>query len=211
MGDKPYGNHFVIYTCSNCRRSLKLFALSLRRDAPHMSGIALKLGEDPPFGPVTPARLLRLIQDDREIFLKGRRCENQGLGVGAFAYYRRVVENQRNRIFDKIIEVSRRLQAPAEAIAELEAAKQEHQFKAAIEHIKHGLPQALLIDGHNPLILLHTALSDGLHERSDEHCLELATSIRVVLADLSERIAQVTKDERELKQAVAHLLAVKCD
>jgi hypothetical protein len=62
---------------------------------------------------------------------------------------------------------------------------------------------------HNPLTLLHTALSDGLHEQSDEHCLELATSIRVVLADLSERIEKVTKDERELKQAVSRLLSVK--
>ena len=41
---------------------------------------------------------MKLVGPDRDDFLKGRRCENQGLGVGAFIYYRRVVENQKNRI-----------------------------------------------------------------------------------------------------------------
>ena len=37
--------------------------------------------------------------------MKGRRCGNLGLGIGAFVYYRRVVENQKSRILDEIIKV----------------------------------------------------------------------------------------------------------
>ena len=56
---------------------------------PH--GTCYKFGEDPPYGqPVSP-KLLRLIQPDSDMFLQGRRSENQGLGIGAFTYYRRVV------------------------------------------------------------------------------------------------------------------------
>jgi hypothetical protein len=36
----------------------------------------------------------------------GRRAENQGMGIGAFAYYRRVVENQKNRIIAEIKRVA---------------------------------------------------------------------------------------------------------
>lgn len=150
--------------------------------------------------------MIKLIGPDRELFLKGRRCENQGLGIGAFSYYRRVVENQKNRILDEILKVAKKLNAPAETIRELESAKAEIQFSKALANSKASIPQILLINGHNPLTLLHSALSDGLHERTDEHCLELASSIRVVLGELSERLSQALKDEAELNRALARLM-----
>jgi hypothetical protein len=94
-------------------------------------------------------------------------------------------------------------------ITGLEDARKETQFSKAIETIKPGVPQALLIDGHNPLTLLHNALSEGMHAQTDEECLELATSIRIVLTDLVERLASVLSDHVELKAAVSKLLEVK--
>jgi hypothetical protein len=204
-------NTFVTYICSNCRQRTKLFSLRVwtEEGAEGPSGIAYKFGEMPPFGPITPTRLLKLLGDQREFFLKGRRCENQGLGIGAFGYYRRVVEHQKNRIIDEIIKVSRKLGAEKEMLAELEEAKAEVQFSKSVALIKHGIPQALLINGHNPLTLLHNALSAGLHEQSDEACLELAQAVRVVLADLAERLSQALKDEAELNSAVTRLLNAK--
>ena len=90
---------------------------------------------------------------------------------------------------------------------DLAAAKAETQFSKAVEAVRHGIPQALLINGHNPLLLLHTALSEGLHAQTDETCLELATSIRIVLTELVERMALALKEEAELKGAVSRLLA----
>jgi len=55
-------------------------------------------------------------------------------------------------------------------------------------------------------MLLHRALSERLHAQTDEQCLELATSIRVVLTDLVERLANALKDEAELNVAVNRLL-----
>jgi hypothetical protein len=92
-----------------------------------------------------------------------------------------------------------------ELIKELEAAKNETQFSKAVESIKQGLPQSLLINGHNPLLLLHSALSEGVHEDDDLTCLELATGIRVVLIELAEKMGQALKDEAELAEAVKRL------
>jgi hypothetical protein len=91
-------------------------------------------------------------------------------------------------------------------IVALRAAKDEQQFKKAVEDVKHAIPESLLVDGHNPLTLLHSALSDGLHARTDGECLELAQTIRLVLADLAERISQALKDDRELKEGISRLL-----
>lgn len=199
-------NFFLSYTCRNCNKTFKTFALWLWHDEDQASGKALKFGEWPVFGPPTPSRLVSLVGPDRDAFLKGRRAENQGLGIGAFAYYRRVVENQKNRLLDEILRVAERTRAAQSTIAALTAAKDETQFSRAVELVKESIPPSLLIDGHNPMTLLHSALSEGLHAQTDEECLEIATSVRVILQELTEKTAAALKDHAELKSALSRLL-----
>lgn len=197
---------FIDYTCSNCSETQKKYALAVTANSANQkSGEAYKFGELPAFGPRTPSRLISLIGPEREVFLKGRQCESQGLGIGAFAYYRRIVENQKNRMLDEIIKVAEKLSAGHETLTLLKKAKEEQRFSDAIEPIKSALPQALLLNGQNPLTLLHRALSEGLHAKEDEHCLQLAQDIRIVLAALAENIAQALKDEEELNLAINRL------
>jgi hypothetical protein len=198
---------FVPYSCRNCQEKRKTFSLAAILDADGYSGgTILKLGELPAFGPPVPSRAVTLIGPDREIFLSGRRAENRGLGIGAFAYYRRVVENQKGRIIQQMAKVAAKLGASEADLKLFEAAAKETQFSSAIDKIKAAIPASLRIDGHNPLTLLHDALSDGLHERSDEECLEYAREIHLVLTDLAERMSQALKETSELKEAVSKLL-----
>ena len=200
---------FINYDCRNCGEAAKVYAIQSQIEVKARELRLMKLGEDPPFGPATPARVITLVGPERDYFLKGRRAELGGLGIGAYAYYRRVIENQKNRIFDEIIRVSERLHASGELLDDLVAAKKETQFSKAVEAVKHGIPQVLLLNGQNPLTLLHTALSEGLHAQSDEDCLELATSIRVVLTEFVERVATALKDEAELNTAVNRLIQAR--
>jgi hypothetical protein len=137
---------------------------------PDGEGVACKYGEKPPSGISVPDKVLRLVRDDgedRENFLKDRKCEGEGLGIGAFAYYRRVVRESQSPLFDAIIGVCKTEGASQELIEQLGRAKQETKFTNAMEHIKIRLPQRLLINGHhNPLTALHGALSVGLHKRA---------------------------------------------
>jgi len=198
--------HFVGYVCRNCKTQFKIYALRSFLYKEGANGDMFKFGEIPAFGPPTPARVISILGSEREYYLKGRRAENQGLGIAAFAYYRRVVENQKNRILDEIIRVAEKIGAAPDVIDDLNAAKKETQFSKAVDAIKHGIPQALLVNCHNPLTLLHSALSEGLHAQTDERCLELATTIRVVLTDLAERLGNALKEEAELNAAVSRLL-----
>ncbi|MGR1200375.1 hypothetical protein [Aeromonas hydrophila] len=203
---------YLSYRCSNCQTHHKVFSIAARIDEDQEpTGELYKFGELPTFGPPTPTRLVKLIGPDRESFLKGRRCENQGLGIGAFIYYRRVVENQKNRILEEIIKVSEKLGAPKEKIETLKLAVSETQFSKAMNMAKDVIPESLLINGHSPILLLHSALSEGVHARSDEDCLDLASSIRIVLGELSERLSQALKDEAELTKALATLMNHKKD
>lgn len=198
---------YLTYRCSNCQKFQKTFAIaaSVKVDG-KPQGQLYKFGEMPPFGPPTPPKLMKLIGPDRDDFLKGRRCENQGLGVGAFIYYRRVVESQKNRILEEIIKVSEKLGASPDKLEVLRGAIEQTQFTKALEMAKDVLPESLLINGHSPIKLLHSALSDGVHARTDEECMDLASSIRIVLGELSDRLSQALKDEAELAKALATLL-----
>jgi len=197
---------FLNYSCKNCEEFRKTFALAVQRDGIKESGKVVKLGELPPYGPPIPSRVMKLIGEDRDLFLRRRRAELRGLGIGAFAYYRRVVEEQKGRIIEEIGKVAVKIRPSKETEELFAKAKAETQFTTAIEMIKSAIPEAVLIDGHNPLTLLHSALSKGLHAHSDEQCLDLATSIRIVLTELAERISTALKEEAKLKHALSQLL-----
>lgn len=169
-------------------------------------GKCYKFGEIPPYGPHVPSKLIKLIGPDRDLFLQGRRCESQGLGIGAFTYYRRVVENQKDRILTKIMKTAKRIGAPQVTIDKLNASIKETQFKRALDSAKDVIPDKLFINNQNPILALHHVLSGGVHEFSDERCLELARDVRVVLGALSERLSSVLKDDAEIGSALSNLM-----
>lgn len=211
----PSGSlHFSPYYCKNCGQQKKTFALLFKEYLNQSNEIptelqVLKIGEYPLFGHRVPPRTLRLIQPDAEMFKKGMRAESLGFGIGAFAYYRQIVERQREHLLKEIKKVALRLNTPSEFLKEYDDAIAENQFAKSIDRIKHGIPPSLLIDGHSPLLLLHNALSEGLHAGTDEEYLEIAASIRVVLMELANRISEALKDEKELSQAVSRLMQKK--
>ena len=71
---------FWIYTCKNCARSVKTYALRFTFMNPLWE--IFKYGETPSFGPPTPARAITLIGGERELFLLGRQCEIREWGLG---------------------------------------------------------------------------------------------------------------------------------
>lgn len=194
------------YTCRNCTTFLKLYAIVLTAPSGRQRpGSVLKVGEYPLFGPHLPPGVVELLGEDAEYFLKGHRSESQGLGIAAFSYYRRVVENQRTHIFDEIISAAEHVGADPAMIERLTHLRQHWRFQQSVDELTGCLPQILLIEGQNPLELLHPVLSDSIHDRSDEEALE----IRLVLINLAERIALAKTQSDELKQAVAKLSARK--
>jgi len=198
-------NSHISYQCNNCGASVKVYSIRATSTPAFRKWKVIKYGEIPSFGPPTPSKVTNLIKGERNLLMLGRRCENQGMGIGAFVYYRRVIESQKNRILDKMISVIEKVSPGNEVIDELKAAKEEVQFTKAVESIKKGLPDSLLINNHNPLTLLHRALSAGLHEHDDAKCLELANDVRVVLFEFAERLGQALKENADLNRAITRL------
>lgn len=205
--DSYYGHHFIHYTCRNCRRSFKTFAVRLHFREFGEIAEATKIGEIPAFGEPRQNAIKDVLDDEIRFFERGYRAETSGLGIGAFAYYRRFVESHKDKIIAEIRKVAVAQGAKQDVLDTLDKAVKMNSFENAVKTVKDAIPDSLRhTGGHNPLTLLHDALSAGLHNEDDEQCLELAKDIRLLLTDLSERTTQALKNNSELSQAVNRLL-----
>jgi hypothetical protein len=234
--DDNHGNIFVKFTCRNCRTVEKDFALHVMDDEESslqleeeitrlnndllndtnvkqartkpLLAICMKYGELPPFGPSTPSKLISVLRPEQDLFVKGRRAEAQGLGIAAYAYYRRVVEVKWRALVGEMEKIAINSGSPQPIVEKFAQAKNEKRFSNAVDLLGDALPPSLLVNGHNPLTVLHRTLSDGIHNFSDEQCLELAGHVRVVLVALAERISQSLAEKKALDAAVTALLAL---
>jgi hypothetical protein len=200
---------FLPYTCRDCGRWSKTFALILVPDLkadPKML-TAVKLGEYPPFGSHLAKRLQDMLsKTDLELYRKGLRTEREGHGIGAAAYFRRVVDNQWTALVKKLRDAAEKLGTSPEKLKVFEEALAQPQFSTAVDMLKDAIPAKLLIlDGRNPLTLLYRPLSVQIHDLSDEQCLQQAADIRLILNETFDNISRVLKDDETLKAAVTRL------
>jgi hypothetical protein len=204
----------VYYRCRNCNSTIKTYALRLYVIELKAQGIVdvTKIGEVPAFGLPHPDAIKDVLGDAAEYFDPGYQSETAGLGIGAFAYYRRFVENHKDKIIGAIRSVAVAQGADESVIKTLDRATSMNSFANAVDVVKDAIPDSLRHSGgHNPLTLLHDLLSDGLHNDNDDECLKIAQDIRLLLTDLSERTTQALTRKNELTDAVNRMLKRKSE
>jgi len=208
--DEEWFYFHAVYVCSDCKTHVKIFTLKVQREGvKQYSGVCTKIYQDPPFGAPIPKRLFYVVGEaNRESFLQARRAIARGLGIGAYAYYRRIVENKKFDLIRSILEIAQATNASEKQIELLKRAQSETQFTKAIENLRDvsAIPSVLLIDGHNPLLLLHDLLSEGIHQLSDQECLERAQEAEIILSEIAERMQIALTERKQVKAAVSSIL-----
>lgn len=69
-----------------------------------------------------------------------------------------------------------------------------------------AIPAVLLINGHNPLTLLHDLLSDGIHELDDDECLARAREAEVILCEIANRMQIALTKRKTVNDALSSIL-----
>jgi hypothetical protein len=90
----------------------------------------------------------------------------------------------------------------------LKSAQSEKQFSKVIETLRDvsAIPAVLLIDGHNPLSLLHDLLSVGIHQLNDGECLERAREAETILCEIADRMQIAMTERKTVKSAITSIL-----
>ena len=129
---------FITYRCRDCQTTSKTFAVLIDQ-GDSADGEAMKLGEFPPFSAPISSRIQKLLSEsDLELYRKGVRAEAQGLGIGAATYFRRIVEEQWQRLVTEIRQAA--VQLGVEDIEQYDAALQETQFSKVVGMLTDVIP-----------------------------------------------------------------------
>lgn len=215
QGATPSQTLRLVYGCAGCQRFRRYFMVSVIHARPAANAIrppategaatVFKTGQYPAYEIRPDTELAMKLGPRSPIFVKGLICESQGFGIGAFAYYRRIVEDVIDELLDEILPLIPEDDRAkyAEALAHTKAS---HNATDKIDLVKHLLPPTLRPGGANPLALLHGTLSEGIHALEDEVCLTLAISTREVLVYLVHQINETRISADRFGQHLKRLL-----
>ena len=187
------------FQCQGCPKGLQKFYLEISYFKP---GIR-KIGQYPPWSISLEKPLEKFLGEHSKLMKNGVICESQGYGIGAFAYYRRVLEEKIEGILEDIKRLLVTLGNNEHSIDLIKKAIASHQMEDKINIAKDGLPGNLRPEGINPLTIIYQALSRGIHAKTDEECIDQAIEIRECLSFLIETLH--TQGEK----TVGYLEAIK--
>lgn len=171
------------YECTHCQEFQRDFLIYIDYSKKWL----MKTGQYPAWDIKGDPLIEKMLGKYSEYYKKGLICESQSYGIGAFGYYRRIVENIIDDLLDEIKELLSGDQLNTYQKA-LEKTKQTKVAQEKIEIVKDLLPPILRPNGMNPLSTLHSVLSEGIHAKSDEECIEYAESCRQILSFLVNQV-----------------------
>ncbi|HEX4378044.1 MAG TPA: hypothetical protein VHZ99_12915 [Steroidobacteraceae bacterium] len=182
---------FLRYSCRGCGKSTKLYAVRIRFSNESLHEAAFtKIGEEPPnIGP-TPKALRDLLGEAWVLYLKGVRSQLAGLELGAFVYFRRVVERIWPVLIERFVQLSQ-YDASLDQLAALKDAKDTRQINRSMEVALESIPASIFIDGHNPLDGLTDAYGNQTKEYTSAECSQRADRLRSALNQLADITSKV--------------------
>lgn len=191
------GTVTVVYRCSSCKDFLRTFTLHFGPDREWVQ----KTGQYPPWDISLEEDLKAALGSEADLYKRGKICESQGYGIGAAAYYRRIVEEIIDELLSDISDLLKG-EEREKYLAALEKTKNTKVASEKIDLVKDLLPPLLRPNNINPLSILHEELSVRLHERSDEECLDDAERLREALVFL---VTQVRRRKQEADRFTASM------
>lgn len=188
------------FTCVSCRRAHREFHVQLIVGEKTVQ--LQKYGELPRRKIERKQVLQRFFKDDLDNYEKAAVCLSTGYGIAAFAYFRRVVENNIERLLDLVHEDAKSSNAGTKVTAALAELRGNPPMEKKIAMANEALPEYLKPDGLNPLSRLYRVLSEGIHRLSEEECLNKAKATSECLEYLVSELASRKKHRMHFKSMV---------
>jgi hypothetical protein len=206
------------YFCSSCKTNHYEFFIdfgvnrTIDKDKNEVwsNGWVRKIGQRPEWSIEVDKQLQGFLSStNTELFKRGLVCESQSYGIGAYSYYRRVTEAI---LADLLVEIETLVPEGKDKVkytVALEKTKKEIVASNKLALIKDLLPSDLLTEGYNPLDVIYSAISDGLHNWTDEECLDISEAIRKCLEFLVVKVYVNKAAKKNFTAGMKRLLSGK--
>jgi len=213
--DEPkvyFGSEFINrdrYTCRNCGKTTVHYCFIWQER--ESDNIFIKVGQYPELEERVPDTLKQALDgDDVKLYKNALRMRNFNRGIAAVAYMRRVIENRMNDMLEVLHEAAIAHNAPAELIARHKEMKKEKRFSVKVDYAGDLLPVNLRPAGKpNPMAVLHEIVSDGLHTKSDEECVEIFDKCRRTFEYVFGKLRVETEEAKNFLKEMSALTEKK--
>lgn len=204
--EDAYPGRLLRYKCVHCDTERKTFWVLIEPEdkviyqAPTLGprqfqGCTIqKLGQAPPWGIAAPKEIQRSLgESDLQLYGNALVCMSQSYGLGALAYFRRVVENTLGELLG-LVEEAATAEGDQKALSVVKEAQKSKVADEKLRLIREVIPASLRPGGVNPFAKLYDDYSRGIHSLSDEECLTIATELRdtleYVFGNIRDRLEQ---------------------
>lgn len=164
-----------------------------------------KYGELPRKSLDRDAILQKFFSKDSDYYEKAVMCLAHGYGIAAFAYMRRIIENNISELLDMIQEEIKSTDDNSSLLTKLSELKEKTPMSDKIKIANTALPEYLTPSGLNPLGKLYQILSAGIHSDSDESCLNKAKTLQECIKYLISELSSRKKNRESFKNLVGSL------
>ena len=196
------------YQCASCNKFQRIFLIAFhteKKDKDYDSLVLEKVGQYPAWSIDMDKELEKMLGKHAEYYKRGLICESQSYGIGAYAYFRRITEDVIDELLESILDLVE--EGEKEQYREkLEEAKREKIAEKKINLVKDLLPKSLQVEGMNPLKELYGVLSQGIHDETDEECMEKAEAIRGILVFLVNQVIRTKTDKKSFTEGMKKIL-----
>jgi hypothetical protein len=164
----------------------------------------LKIGQFPALSINIPKALERNLGNvHAALYKKALANRNEGYGLGAVSYIRRVVEDKTEELIEVVAQLAESQQIDPEIVKKIRAAKTEQTtYDNKLKIASTVIPASLLIDGANPLDALYGLVSGGLHDLTEEQCINIADETKSVFEFTFTRLRAETKERQDFAAKV---------
>jgi hypothetical protein len=177
------------YSCHRCRRASVTFVIVQQG-----KGECMKVGQFPRQSIRVPNSVEKRLGASTDFYRKALTSQSEGFGLGAVAYFRRVVEDKTNELVDVVADAAAAYGVPEKIVETLRAAKNEKVFEDKLRIAAQAMPEVLKPDGANPLQALYKILSVGIHIQSEDECLQMSKEIQDIFEYLFVRLRAEIED-----------------
>lgn len=180
------GVYDFYFTCSGCDREYVTLI-----EVDYENSVIRKVGQNIPWSIDIDKDLEKELGEDAELYKKALVLISQSYGIGACAYLRRIVENQISPMLNILYEIRRNEGANEDELNQIRATIQNKNFTPRIELASELLPESIIVEGTNPIKLLHDQFSKSIHALTDEEAINIAVTLRnafeYVMIQLNQR------------------------
>jgi hypothetical protein len=186
------------YGCLLCSQTQVVYVVHYKyaKQGNTQAYILQKIGQHPASSIAISRSLGAHLGESATMYKKALISRNQGYGIAAVAYLRRIVEDKTDELIDIVGQLARGRGLSEADIQGILAAKNQQTYSDKLKVASEVIPATLRPGGSNPFGTLYGLLSDGLHDRTEEECLAIADEIREVFEYVFENLRTQIEDEK---------------